>query len=417
MPGNLESLDSEMQDCIDDFQNAVFGEEVRSALIRAIEICYEKVIEQVVDHVLTGKSAYELAQDNGYEGGLADWLASLKGDPGPQGPTGPQGPPGRIEGDGFSIDNTIDANSTNPVQNKVIKEALDEKLDASLVDVPSGQNKVILCVNNAGVIKPTGVKAGGNNFSNTPGTTLLATEPAVKNYTYSKIESDSRYLTQHQDISGKANSSDVYTKTQADERYVKRTNVDQFIDSNSTNPVQNRVIADELNRLPRVVDDQLLLNSTNPVQNRVITNALNNVANIDTIWTAIDEALSFENPDSDFDGQTWFPANGLFVERFYDPEYPGVTESTPSKYRYFLSYIDSDAPAIIDPTSSHWHRIIDLTEIFESKQWICQDVSSLPSSSSNVDITEMYYPSVKCMLQYVGELEARVTALENANSQ
>jgi len=40
---------------------------------------------------LDGKSAYEIAVDNGYEGTQSSWLASLVG---PQGETGPQGPPG-----------------------------------------------------------------------------------------------------------------------------------------------------------------------------------------------------------------------------------------------------------------------------------------------------------------------------------
>ena len=38
-----------------------------------------------------GKSAYELALDNGFSGTEAQWLASLTG---PQGATGPQGPAG-----------------------------------------------------------------------------------------------------------------------------------------------------------------------------------------------------------------------------------------------------------------------------------------------------------------------------------
>ena len=44
-----------------------------------------------------GRSAYEVAQANGFEGTEEEWLASLKGDagaPGPVGPEGPQGPKG-----------------------------------------------------------------------------------------------------------------------------------------------------------------------------------------------------------------------------------------------------------------------------------------------------------------------------------
>ena len=50
-----------------------------------------------------GKSAYEIAVDNGFEGTEVEWLASLKGEQGPQGGTGPQGvqgPPGADGTDG-----------------------------------------------------------------------------------------------------------------------------------------------------------------------------------------------------------------------------------------------------------------------------------------------------------------------------
>lgn len=41
-----------------------------------------------------GRSAYQIAVDEGYIGSEAEWLASLVGPEGPQGPQGPQGPPG-----------------------------------------------------------------------------------------------------------------------------------------------------------------------------------------------------------------------------------------------------------------------------------------------------------------------------------
>lgn len=42
-----------------------------------------------------GKSAYQAAVDSGFQGTIEDWLASLKGAPGPQGATGQQGVPGQ----------------------------------------------------------------------------------------------------------------------------------------------------------------------------------------------------------------------------------------------------------------------------------------------------------------------------------
>lgn len=49
-----------------------------------------------------GKSAYEIAVENGFVGTEAQWLASLEGDAGPAGPTGPQGPQGVPGADGAS---------------------------------------------------------------------------------------------------------------------------------------------------------------------------------------------------------------------------------------------------------------------------------------------------------------------------
>ena len=435
MPNNIEDLDQEIQKCLNTFQNAVFGEDVRSALIQAIEICYEKVVELAVTHILSGKSAYQLAQENGFSGTLQEWLDSLKGDPGPTGPQGPEGPPGQIEGDGFDVDNAIDANSTNPVQNRVIKAALDEKLDAYRIDVPTGHNREFLYANAAGIIKTSNIRTGGTTISNSQGSSLLAREEAVKNYTYSKAESDARYLQEHQDVSGKANISDIYTKAQSDSRYVKFSNVDAFINPNSTNPVRNMAIAEALANLPQstiAIDDQLSPSSTNPVQNKVIAEALQDAVTDDIIWEDIDASLSFENPNNDFTGESWFPYNGLFIERYYDSSYNDSAETASTKYRYFLAYIDSNANSSVTPSSSHWHRIIELTGLFESNQWKCQNVNNIPVIGDK----ETYYPSVNCMESYVLEklndrlgvftrssleqlaqgyddLNNRVTALEN----
>lgn len=444
MPNSIEDLNPEMQECLDTFQNAVFGEDVRSALIRAIELCYEDVIKYVIENVLkgdTGKSAYQLAVENGFSGTLQEWLDSLVG---PIGPQGPEGPPGQIEGDGFDVDNAIDANSTNPVQNKVIKAALDEKLDSKPI-APGHAREFIAAYANGGIAHSGRTWGGTQLNSSTPNNTL-ATETAVKNYTYSKTESDSKYLTEHQDISGKANTSDVYTKTQSDRLYLRLLNVDSILSSTSINPVQNRTIKAALDSISVsgvIVDDELSPSSTNPVQNKVITEALQDVVTDDRIWEDIDASLSFENPDNDFDGSDWFPGNGLFVERYYDSSYNDSADTASTKYRYFLAYIDKNADDSVTPSSSHWHRIIELTGLFESKQWQCQHVNNLPVGA----VWTKYYPSLNCMAHYVttrlndrlgtfdsfdleqlqedyaelqrdyADLDRRVTALENPNSQ
>ena len=46
------------------------------------------------DEMEAGKSAYEIAQDNGFKGTEAEWLASLRGEGGAVGPPGPRGETG-----------------------------------------------------------------------------------------------------------------------------------------------------------------------------------------------------------------------------------------------------------------------------------------------------------------------------------
>lgn len=56
----------------------------------------EEAKEQLerVEQLSDGKSAYEVAVDNGFVGTEAQWLASLQGAQGPAGASGPQGPAG-----------------------------------------------------------------------------------------------------------------------------------------------------------------------------------------------------------------------------------------------------------------------------------------------------------------------------------
>ena len=56
----------------------------------------EEAKEQLerVEQLSDGKSAYEIAVDNGFVGTEAQWLASLQGAQGPAGASGPQGPAG-----------------------------------------------------------------------------------------------------------------------------------------------------------------------------------------------------------------------------------------------------------------------------------------------------------------------------------
>lgn len=51
-----------------------------------------------------GLSAFEVAQSEGFEGTVTEWLASLKGDPGADGKDGAKGDPGADGADGFGTE-------------------------------------------------------------------------------------------------------------------------------------------------------------------------------------------------------------------------------------------------------------------------------------------------------------------------
>jgi hypothetical protein len=62
----------------------------------------QDALDEIVSQGIVGKSAYEVAVDNGFVGTEAQWLASLVGATGPIGPAGPAGPAGTNGVDGKS---------------------------------------------------------------------------------------------------------------------------------------------------------------------------------------------------------------------------------------------------------------------------------------------------------------------------
>ena len=71
-----------------------------------------KNIESGVD----GKSAYDIAKENGFEGNEQEWLLSLKGDQGIQGPVGPQGEKGEAGPSAYAAWRTIKGNENGTVE-------------------------------------------------------------------------------------------------------------------------------------------------------------------------------------------------------------------------------------------------------------------------------------------------------------
>ncbi|MFJ7646939.1 hypothetical protein ACIQ1H_05295 [Lysinibacillus sp. NPDC097279] len=69
-----------------------------------------------------GKSAYDLAVENGFNGTMKEWIDSLKGIQGPQGPVGPPGPPGETPDiSNFNQQmNTLQTNVNEHIENSVL---------------------------------------------------------------------------------------------------------------------------------------------------------------------------------------------------------------------------------------------------------------------------------------------------------
>lgn len=93
-----------------------------------------------------GKSAYELACENDFEGPLAEWLSSLKGETGEQGPQGIQGEKGR---DGYT---PVKGNDYWTEEDKseiksYIKEEIDKIIPALPTVTTADNGKVLMVVN------------------------------------------------------------------------------------------------------------------------------------------------------------------------------------------------------------------------------------------------------------------------------
>lgn len=66
----------------------------KSAYEIAVRNGFEGTEQEWLDSIMSGASAYDIAVENGFEGSEKEWLASLKGEKGETGETGAQGPQG-----------------------------------------------------------------------------------------------------------------------------------------------------------------------------------------------------------------------------------------------------------------------------------------------------------------------------------
>ena len=139
-----------------------------------------------------------------------------------------------------TVDSELSTTSENPVQNKVIKAALD--------NIPSITVDDALSTTSENPVQNKVIKAALDNI---PSITV----------------DDSLSTTSENPVQNKV------IKAALDN--IPSITVDDSLSTTSENPVQNKVIKAALDNIPGVtVDDSLSTTSENPVQNKVITNAL-----------------------------------------------------------------------------------------------------------------------------------------------
>ena len=231
-----------------------------------------------------------------------------------------------------SVDDAFSQSSTNPVQNKTITAKLNEII-AGKIDKVSMSSNHVLTSNGSGGVKDSTKLIGNSNYFHS-GSDYLALESAVKQYTYSKSESDNKY--------------------------VQISQIDDELDDESENPVQNKVVAEKFAEFEEnysAPEAALDLTSTNAVQNKIIAEALNGKVNISdfnsTIFDDIDLVFSNTNGGIYYGGDCP-SAPALFIEAE-----SGASEY-PLGYAYYLSYVDSLYDSDDNP---HWHRIANISNL------------------------------------------------------
>lgn len=227
-----------------------------------------------------------------------------------------------------SVDDTFSQSSTNPVQNKTITAKLNEII-AGKIDKVSMSSNHVLTSNGSGGVKDSTKLIGNSNYFHS-GSDYLALESAVKQYTYSKSESDNKY--------------------------VQISQIDDELDEESENLVQNQAIANKIAQIEHdysAPDASIDINSTKPVQNHAVAEALLDKLDIgdfnSTIFDNIDLAFSNTNGGIYYGGDCP-SAPALFIEA--EGGVPG--------YAYYLSYVDSLYDSDDNP---HWHRIANISNL------------------------------------------------------
>lgn len=387
------SPDDEINQLLNEFKTATFGEEVRDTLVRSIELCYNHILHYVLTTTLQGTSISDINLDqNGNltiettdpkTGTITVYdLGNIIGPPGPQGPRGDAG-----SGTGVIIDGELNGNSGHAVANSAVVAGLNAKIN-KLDTASSGK---IPLINNSGGISTSGKSIGLSTFNSDTNfsSSYIPTEASVRNYAYSKENVDTK-INELSDSKMNANAS--YTKTQSDRRYIQKSEVSTVVSENGENPVTSGAVytaIQEIDSQSIEIDSNLSPTSTNPVQNKAVAIALSMKLSEQEAWDEIDDAFSHEDPNGSFSD----PSYGLFIRR-QRKTIPGDIGSI--KYDYYLSYSNVDEEV---------HDIANLSKLFADKNYMCSVVNE---NNDNYK----YYPNVNCMKSYIRQELSKTTFLD-----
>ena len=358
---NINDIERDINSILDILEHATYGEEVRGAIIEAIQKCYTDVVNQAKQ----GKGISDIQYDD-QTGNITFYIEDpstgetqtkgpflIKGDKGDTGEQGPRGDAG-TPGETLVVDGSLDANSGNPIANSAVANALNLKLNASnyVVDATISststnpvQNKAVYTELNKKVNKNAVASTIINNNMQLSSLKNAVTSDCIKTTDIDSTLSESS----GNPISNSAVATALNSK-------IGTNQIDNELDNTSTNPVQNRAVANAINGILEnysAPDASLDVNSTHAIQNQAVARALNEKVNSadfnNTIFDDIDITFSNTNGGIYYNGDCP-AAPALFIE--------GYGNTAP--YTYYLSYVDSLYDSDDNP---HWHRIANITDL------------------------------------------------------
>lgn len=288
-----------------------------------------------------GKSAYQVAVDNGYVGTEAQWLASLVG---PQGPAGASSW-GQISG---TLSDQTD-----------LKNALDAKANSSSLATVATSGSYADLTN-----KPTNV----SSFTN-----------------------DAGYLTQHQDISGKVNTSDIVND-------VVHTDTNKPLSANMGKALQDEI--DNLKARGRFLalwNAATGLPATNPT-----TSPYTYKSGDYYIVGTVDSTTNYKPTGSSYTNNvasSTVETAAIAIDDVY--YYDGTNWKLQINTQKTVTF----ASIAGQPSDNS-----NLSTALGAKEDGANKVTSLSSSS-----TDTQYPSAKCVYDIIGDVESILTVLTTGN--